>query len=90
MGGNGDQPILQDPNFRKALSLTIDRQGVIDIVKNDAIPATSWVSPGNVEPDGTDFPKNDGNMLGTTGDYSADCAAARKLLSDEGYAVPAN
>jgi ABC-type transport system substrate-binding protein len=85
----GDSDVLKDPIFRKALSLSINRQALCDLTQSGFLPATSFVPPNLPDINNGDFQKNAGNLLGTTSDYAADCAAARKLLSDAGYAVPA-
>src|SRR4029079_11080840 len=39
----------QDVQFREAISLAIDRQGIIDaLMPGQAVPADSWVVPGGV------------------------------------------
>jgi ABC-type oligopeptide transport system substrate-binding subunit len=87
---NGDQDILKDPAFRKALSLTIDRLSICDLTQSGYIPAVSFVPPNLPDVNNGDFQKNSGNLLGGSGDYATDCKAARDLLRADGYAVPAN
>jgi ABC-type oligopeptide transport system substrate-binding subunit len=84
----GDNDILRDLAFRKALSLAIDREAICELTQSGYIPATSYVPPNLPDVNNGDFQKNAGNLLGTSGDYSADCKAARQLLRDAGYEVP--
>jgi ABC-type transport system substrate-binding protein len=84
---NSDIEALKDLNFRKALSLAIDRLSVIDVAQNSAIPAKGFVPPGVPDADGSDFQGNAGNLIGISDDYAADCKAARQLLRDAGYNV---
>ncbi len=84
---NMEDPAMQDPAIRKALALAIDRQDVIDVVKNNAQPAYAFVPGGFVDADGGDFRTNGGNYFGS-GDPVADMAEAKQILKDAGYIVP--
>jgi oligopeptide transport system substrate-binding protein len=69
---NTQHPILKDPRVRKALSISIDRQELIDrVVKGGQIPAFALAPPiGEYKPaTGTGY----------------DIAAAKQFLADAGY-----
>lgn len=83
----GNPEILQDPKFRKALALTIDRDYVIEVAQNNALPAYAFVPNGMADADGGDFRENGGNYFGS-GDYAADVAEAKALLNEIGYKTP--
>lgn len=83
----GNPEILQDPKFRKALALAIDRDYVIEVAQNNALPAYAFVPNGMVDADGGDFRENGGNYFGS-GDYAADVAEAKALLNEIGYKAP--
>ncbi len=83
----GNPEILQDPKFRKALALAIDREYVIEVAQNNALPAYAFVPNGMVDADGGDYRENGGNYFGS-GDYAADIAEAKALLNEIGYKAP--
>ena len=83
----GNPEILQDPKFRKALALAIDREYVIEVAENQALPAYAFVPNGMADADGGDFRENGGNYFGS-GDYNADIEEAKALLTEIGYKVP--
>ena len=70
---------LSNPKFRKALSLAIDRQLIVDkVAQGGQAPATSYVPAGILDSIGEEFQK----------DYSSKCAnieEAKKLLEEAGY-----
>lgn len=70
---------LQNPKFREALSLAIDRQAIIDnITKGGQVPAHSFTAPGITLADGSAFDKE---YIKT----SADVEAAKEALAEAGY-----
>lgn len=83
----GNPEILQDPKFRKALALAIDRDYVIEVAQNQALPAYAFVPNGMVDANGGDFRENGGNYFGN-GDHAADVAEAKALLNEIGYKAP--
>jgi oligopeptide transport system substrate-binding protein len=85
---DGNPDILLNAKFRKALALAIDRDYVIEVVQNNALPAYAFVPKGMADADGNDFRENAGNLFGN-GDYAKDVEEARKLITELGYAVPA-
>lgn len=70
---------LSNPKFRKALSLAIDRQLIVDkVAQGGQAPATSYVPAGILDSIGKEFQK----------DYSskgANIEEAKKLLEEAGY-----
>jgi len=70
---------LSNPKFRKALSLAIDRQLIVDkVAQGGQAPATSYVPAGILDSIGEEFQK----------DYSskgANIEEAKKLLEEAGY-----
>jgi ABC-type oligopeptide transport system substrate-binding subunit len=84
---DGNPDILLDAKFRKALALAIDREYVIEVVQNNALPAYAFVPAGMVDADGKDFRANGGNYFGN-GDYAKDVEEAQKLIKELGYDVP--
>jgi len=70
---------LSNPKFRKALSLAIDRQLIVDkVAQGGQAPATSYVPAGILDSIGEEFQK----------DYSskgANIEEAKKLLEEVGY-----
>lgn len=83
----GDQELLKEVDFRKALALAINRDELIEILQNEAIPAYGFVPPGVPDADGGDFKENSGQYFGS-GDYEKDCQEARELIQGLGYKVP--
>lgn len=71
---------LQNPKFRKALSLAIDRKGLVEnITKGGQVPAHSFTPPGIKAPDGTDFDNE--KYISESGDIEA----AKAMLAEAGY-----
>ncbi|MEW8995329.1 peptide ABC transporter substrate-binding protein [Clostridium sp.] len=70
---------LSNPKFRKALSLAIDKQLIVDkVAQGGQTPATSYVPAGILDSAGKEFQK----------DYSpktVDIEGAKKLLAEAGY-----
>lgn len=74
---------LDNPKVRRALSIAMDRQAIVDVVtKGGQLPATSFVPPGIMSPDGKDFMKD-------AKDYgikpTAQIEEAKKLLAEAGF-----
>ena len=70
---NVAKPPLNDPRVRRALAMTIDRQGIIDsILRTGQKPAYSLVPPGTAGYE-------------TLGKIHDDVPAAQKLLADAGF-----
>ena len=80
-----NKPIVNDVKVRKALSLAIDRQLIVDTVtKAGQLPAVGFVPPGTPGAD----PKKDFRSEAGGGDFiqpTAQIDEAKKLLSDAGY-----
>lgn len=59
-----DDEILGNENIRKALSLAIDREAIVDqILKGGQLPATGFVPPGSSPDMSVDFREYNGNLL---------------------------
>jgi oligopeptide transport system substrate-binding protein len=73
---------LDDPRVRKALSLAIDRQSIVDnVTKGGQIPAMAFCPPGIYNPaTEKDFREEAGNYF-----KDADIETAKQLLADAGY-----
>ena len=72
---------IKDPKVRKALSLAIDRQSIVDnVTKGGQIPAHGMVGKGITGPDGKDYTDKT-SYFGNT----ADIDGAKKLLAEAGY-----
>ena len=73
--------VLSDPKVRKALSLAIDRQSIVDnVTKGGQIPAHGIVAKGITGPDGKDFTDKT-----TYFDPKGNVEEAKKLLAEAGY-----
>lgn len=83
---NGAQYPLDDPSFRKALTLAVDRQAVAALAGSFASAATGLVPygvPGSAE---EDFRTEGGDLLNSSEeDYAGNCEKAKQLLSGSGY-----
>ncbi|WP_312281271.1 peptide ABC transporter substrate-binding protein [Oscillibacter sp.] len=83
---NGAQYPLDDPSFRKALTLAVDRQAVAALAGSFASAATGLVPygvPGSAE---EDFRSEGGDLLNSSAeDYAGNCEKAKQLLSGSGY-----
>lgn len=71
---------LQNPKFRKALSLAIDRKNIVEkITKGGQVPAHSFTAPGIKLEDGSDFD----NVKYIN--ENPDLEAAKAMLAEAGY-----
>ena len=76
---------LSNPTIRKAISLAIDRNFLIEnIVKSDDIVASAIV-PYNIKYNGKDFRKEDTKDYFSTKDYNSNIELAKQLLEEAGY-----
>lgn len=86
---NMDDPALQDVNVRKALSLAIDRNYLVEsVAKGGQQPADTFVSTGLSDVDTTaEFHDKATPWYSVDpAQYDANVAEAQKLLADAGYA----
>jgi len=73
--------VLSDPKVRKALSVAIDRQSIVDnVTKGGQVPAHGMVAKGITLEDGTDFTDKT-----TYFEPTANVEEAKKLLAEAGY-----
>ena len=82
---------FDDPLVRKAFSLAIDRNYIVEMVTQAGeIPAGAWVPENVVDAEGTDGPdfrEVGGDYYSVADeDYEANCEEARALLAEAGYA----
>jgi len=80
---NMDLPMFQDVRVRRALTLAIDRQQIVDTLSSGQVPAPGFVPPGFRDDKGNDF-------FETAGDYGIPTDAsgveeAQQLLAEAGY-----
>jgi len=77
---------LKDPRVRKALSLVIDRNYLVEKVsKGGELPAGAWIPDGVKDVEG-DFRKNGGDYYSIDpADHEANVAEAKKLMEEAGY-----
>ncbi|MGI9256874.1 MAG: peptide ABC transporter substrate-binding protein [Salinispira sp.] len=80
---NMDLPRWQDPLVRRALTLSIDREQIVEVLARGNVPAPGFVPPGFRDNDGRDFFETAGNY-GIMTDNSQ-FAEARRLLAEAGY-----
>ncbi|MDD2282957.1 MAG: peptide ABC transporter substrate-binding protein [Eubacteriales bacterium] len=77
---NLEKPPFDDIRVRKALTLAIDRQAIVDnVTQGGQLPAFAFVPPGIPEPDGSDFREKGGDY------FQEDLALAKELLAAAGY-----
>jgi oligopeptide transport system substrate-binding protein len=73
--------VLSDPKVRRALSISIDRQSIVDnVTKAGQIPAHGIVAKGIIDPDGKDYTDKTSYF-----EASANVEEAKKLLAEAGY-----
>ncbi|MDY6011504.1 peptide ABC transporter substrate-binding protein [Clostridium sp.] len=73
---------LSNKNVRKALSLAIDRETIVnDVTKAEQVPSASFVPSGIKDSDGKDFKNNKFDPL----NFEENVKEAKKLLKEAGY-----
>lgn len=87
---NTEDEVFSDPNVRKAFSLVIDRNYIVENVSQTGeVPATGFVPAGVYDaegPSGDDFRTVGGEYYSVSDeDYEANCEEARALLAEAGY-----
>lgn len=86
---NTEDEIFKDPLIRKAFSLVIDRNYIVENVSQTGeIPATGFVPAGvnDVDPSSDDFRTVGGEYYSVAAeDYEKNCEEARALLAEAGY-----
>lgn len=87
---NVEDEIFSDPLIRKAFSLAIDRNYIVDNVSQvGEVPATGYVPAGVNDaagPSGDDFRTVGGEYYSVAeADYEKNCEEARALLAEAGY-----
>jgi oligopeptide transport system substrate-binding protein len=80
---NMDLEVFQDPRVRKAFTLAIDRELIVETLGAGQVPANGFVPPGFLDHDGKDFAEESGNYGIPTDDSGI--AEAQQLLADAGY-----
>ncbi|MBM6869821.1 peptide ABC transporter substrate-binding protein [Pseudoflavonifractor phocaeensis] len=85
---NNQKAPFDDVNVRRAFSLAIDRNYIVQqVTQSGEVPAGGWV-PSNVVDaqgtDGDDFRTVGGDYIDVN-DYEANCELARQLLAEAGY-----
>jgi len=76
--------VIKDMRVRKALSLAIDRNAIVEeVTKGGEMPATGYIPPGVHDSKGIDFRETSGDFgIDPTG---ADTEEAKRLLSEAGF-----
>ena len=83
---NVDKEIVSDVKVRKALSLAIDRDYIVNsVTKNGATPADTFIPEGIKDADGNQFHDNSTKWYDLS-TYDANVEEAKQLLADAGYA----
>ena len=85
-GINDNDIILKDKRIRKALSLAIDRNYIVEkVVLTAKSPTSAWVPMGAYDVEG-DFRENGGEYLDISKEaYSNNVAVAKRLMAEAGY-----
>lgn len=85
-GINATNEVLKDIRIRKALSLAIDRNYIVEnVVPTAKRPTSAWVPVGAYDVDG-DFRENGGEYIDISKNaYSNNVEMAKKLMADAGY-----
>ena len=87
---NYTNEVLKDPKVRKALTLAIDRNYLVEqVTRGGQLPASAWVPSGVSDVDGADgdFRKVGGDYYSVKAeDYQKNLEEAKKLLAEAGYA----
>ncbi|MDO4337998.1 MAG: peptide ABC transporter substrate-binding protein [Eubacteriales bacterium] len=87
---NTEDEVFSDPKVRKAFSLVIDRNYIVENVSQSGeVPATGYVPAGVYDAEGAsgdDFRTVGGEYYSVAEeDYEANCEEARALLAEAGY-----
>jgi oligopeptide transport system substrate-binding protein len=80
---NMNLPMFEDERVRRALTLSIDREQIVEVLAGGQVPAPGFVPPGFPDHNGNDFFETAGDYGIATDDSQFD--EARKLLADAGY-----
>jgi len=80
---NMNIPLFQDVRVRRALTLAIDRERIVEVMASGQVPAAGFVPPGMPDHLGRDFFETAGNY-GIPTDASG-VAEAKRLLAEAGY-----
>ena len=73
--------VLSDSKVRKALSISIDRQSIVDnVTKAGQVPAHGIVAKGIIDPDGKDYTDKTSYF-----EANGNVEEAKKLLAEAGY-----
>jgi len=85
-GINATNGILKDTRIRKALSLAIDRNYIVEkVVLTAKSPTSAWIPFGANDVEG-DFRENGGEYIDLSKDaYSNNVAEAKRLMAEAGY-----
>lgn len=87
---NTEDPVFKDPLLRKAFSLVIDRNYIVDsVTQTGEVPAPGYVPAGIYDaggPGAEDFRTVGGEYYSVSdADYQKNCDEARALLAEAGY-----
>ena len=87
---NTEDEVFSDPAIRKAFSLVIDRNYIVDnVTQSGEVPATGYVPSGIYDAEGAsgdDFRTVGGEYYSVAEeDYEKNCEEARQILADAGY-----
>ncbi|WP_297204893.1 peptide ABC transporter substrate-binding protein [uncultured Brachyspira sp.] len=79
--------VLRDVNVRKALSLAIDRNYLVEqVTRGGQLPAGGWVPSGVKDIDNKDFREVGGDYYSVkSNDYQKNCDEAKRLLAEAGF-----
>ncbi len=80
---NLEREVWEDPRVRRALTLAIDREMIVETLSAGQIPATSFVPTGFLDHEGNDFSEKAGSY-GIPTDGSG-VEEAQQLLAEAGY-----
>ena len=82
---NHTNEVLKDPKVRKALSLVIDRNYIVDNVVKTGVPSGAFVPYGASDVNG-DFREVGGDYISVKPeDYKKNVEEAKKLMAEAGY-----
>lgn len=80
---NMDLPQWQDARVRRAMTLAIDREKIVEVLAGGQVPAAGFVPPGMPDDQGRDFFETAGTYGITTDDSKV--SEAQELLADAGF-----